>query len=92
MITALFLDCMVVIPQGKNVGGGMKRTELREQNFRSEEGWDIRETLPGVFSLNREGMDSPCTIGGYGYNYVQHIPKVEEAPAEEPKKAKKRGA
>ncbi len=95
MITAVYFDAQIVVPQGKSNGEGLPRVDLRETSFHASDGWDIRETLPGVFSLHIEGMTSPCTVGGYGYSYVQKHeeppPPVEESKVEEPKKRGKRG-
>lgn len=82
----LHLDIAVVVPGAKNIAGGVNR--ITEQAFHVEDGWDLRETLPGVFSISREDMAEPVTVGGYGYTYVR-MPE-EAAPAEEPKKRGKR--
>lgn len=70
-IVSLHLDDMVVISLGKSVGTDQARVDLRDSSFHAADGWDIRETLPGVFSLVCEGMPEPVTVGGYGYSYVR---------------------
>ncbi len=86
-LARLTLDDIVVIPDGRDCGGGMRNVDLRESSFRAEDGWDIRQTLPGEFTVYREGMAEPITIGGYGYTYKRMPP---EAPAPEPVKKGKR--
>lgn len=85
-LSALYLDDIVVIPAGKDMGAGQARTDLRDSSFHESEGWDIRETLPGVFSVLCDGMPSPVAIGGYGYSYVR---AVEAPPPPEPKGKKR---
>ena len=70
MITALHLDDYVVVPGGKDLGSGVGRQDLRQTSFARDDGWDIREVLPGVFSVYQAGMLAPVTIGGYGYSYA----------------------
>lgn len=70
-LASLWLDDTVVIPFGKDNGSGLPRTHVRDSSFQAEDGWDIRETLPGVFSITRDGMAEVVTIGGYGYSYVR---------------------
>lgn len=78
MITALYLDDYVVVPASKNIGSGSALVETRSPVFERADGWDIREVLPGVFSLYREGMAGPVEVGGYGYSVVRVT--VDEAP------------
>lgn len=85
-LASLYLDDTVVIHLGKDVGGGLPRQHVRDSSFQEADGWDIRETLPGTFSICREGMPKPVTIGGYGYSYVR---ADDPAPPPEPK-AKRR--
>lgn len=80
-IASLHLDDMVTVPGGKLMGEGLIG-DLRESTFRSADGWDIRETLPGVFSLSSEWAPEPVTIGGYGYSYVRE--RVEPVDTESP--------
>lgn len=70
-LASLWLDDIVVVPAGMETGIGQPRVDYRDTSFHASEGWDIRETLPGVFSLLREGMPAPVTVGGYGYSYVR---------------------
>lgn len=70
-IASIYFDDIIVIPQGIQLGPTQPFTTLREQSFHAAEGWDIRETLPGTFSMLREGMSGPVTVGGYGYSYVR---------------------
>lgn len=76
-IASLYLNGHIVVPEGQQLGPTQAYTTLREQSFHSHEGWDIRETLPGVFSLHHEGMSAPVTVGGYGYSYVAAPPHAE---------------
>lgn len=71
MIRRVNFDGAVVIPGGADYGAGAPRGDLRDQSFDAADGWDIREVLPGVFSLNREGMPAPVTVGGYPYSVVR---------------------
>lgn len=81
----LHLDCAIVIPGAKNIAGGVNR--ITEQAFHIEDGWDVRETLPGVFSISRDDMAEAVTVGGYGYTYVRAEPEtVPEAPEAKRKK------
>lgn len=71
-LARLDLDAVVCIHLGKSLGGaGEARHDVRDSTFTAADGWDIRETLPGVFSLHREGMPEVVTLGGYGYSYVR---------------------
>lgn len=70
MIRVVHFDGAVTVPGGANYGEGAPRGDLRDQSFAAADGWDIREVLPGVFSLSREGMSEPVTVGGYGYSYI----------------------
>ncbi len=69
MLASLWLDDLVVVRNGGQ-SGPETYVDVRDSSFHREDGWDIRETLPGVFSLHREGMASPVTVGGYGYSYT----------------------
>lgn len=70
-IASLWLDDIVVVPGGRELGGD-HRTDLRDASFHASEGWQIHETSsPGVFTVQREGMTDPVIIGGYGYSYVK---------------------
>lgn len=64
----LHLFDLVVIPGAIDVSGGT--SQKREQSFHVDEGWDLRELLPGVFSVSREDMPHAVTVGGVGYSYV----------------------
>jgi hypothetical protein len=79
MIASIFFDDQIVVPQGKDLGGGVARQSLREFSFHADEGWQILEALPGTFTLWHEGMDHPVTVGGYGYSLVR-VPDVEPKP------------
>jgi hypothetical protein len=70
MIRVVHFSGAVTIPGGADYGAGAPRGDLRDQSFAAADGWDIREVLPGVFSLHRAGMPEPCTVGGYGYSVV----------------------
>jgi hypothetical protein len=67
-VVRLQLEKPVAIPGWTPIAGGADSSEM---TFHAADGWDIRETLPGVFSIWREGMDSPVTVGNYGYSYTQ---------------------
>jgi len=84
-LKSLCFDDIVVIDGPITVAGGPPG--IREQRFHIDDGWDIRETLPGIFTLCRDDMTEPVTIGGYGYSYVrmpgeeiQHDALVQQAP------------
>lgn len=70
MIREVHFSGAVSIPKGANYGEGVPRGTLRDTSFTRADGWDIREVLPGVFSLSCEGMPAPVTVGGYGYSVV----------------------
>lgn len=81
-LAALYLDDIVVIPGGAEVGHGQARVDCRDTSFHSEAGWSIEMPSPGVFTLHRPGMAQPVYVGGYGYAYtelVEVIPFVEES-------------
>jgi hypothetical protein len=81
MIAILHLDDHVVIPMGRKLGEDTLG-ELRSSSFMASDGWEIRETLPGVFSLTSAWLPEPVTIGGYGYSYTTMAvqPVDTEAP------------
>lgn len=77
-LAAVTFDDIVVIPLGKDVGGGLARQDLRESSFRAEDGWRIGLTTvfrsissSVVFEIWREGMPRPAFVGGYGHTYVE---------------------
>lgn len=72
MLRELHLDAVAVIPGAIDVSGGT--AQKREQSFHADEGWDLREVLPGVFSISRADMPYAVTLGGYGYSYVAMPP------------------
>jgi hypothetical protein len=88
-LATLYFDDHVVIPGGRQLGD--MTGELRSDAFRSVDGWDIHETLPGVFSLVAPWMTEPVTIGGYGYSYTRAPiePVDTEAPVVAPRKGKR---
>lgn len=68
-LRSLYLDDTVCIPQSKTVGDGPLH-DTRDSCFHVNDGWDIRETLPGVFTITNELMaERIVTIGGYGYSF-----------------------
>jgi hypothetical protein len=77
-IRAITFDDVIVVHGHVPVSGGPSTS--REQAFHEDDGWDIRETLPGTFTLCHETMSEPITIGGYGYSYVRSA--SQEAIAE----------
>jgi len=81
MIAHLYFDDIVVITRGRTSGNGMPRGDARETSYHAPE-WEIREVLPGVFSLWTEGMEVPQTVGGYGYSYSPQAttPEPESPP------------
>lgn len=80
-IAVLNLDDHVVIPGGR-ILGGESFGELRADVFRAVDGWDIRETLPGIFSISAAHLTEPVTIGGYGYSYTRE--RIEPVDTEAP--------
>lgn len=88
-ISVLHLDDHVVIPKGRKLGEDTLG-ELRASSFLASDGWVIRETLVGVFSLSAPWLPEPVTIGGYSYSYTVEppAPVVEEVAT--PPKGKKR--
>ncbi len=80
-IAILNLDDTVVIPAGKQLGED-HFVDLRDSVFRAVDGWDIRETLPGTFSLSAPWMPHSVTVGGYGYSYVRET--IEPVDTESP--------
>lgn len=80
-LRSLYLDDTVCIPQSKTVGDGPLH-DTRDSCFHVNDGWDIRETLPGVFTITNELMvDRIVTIGGYGYSFEREsVGIVEELP------------
>lgn len=81
-LRCLYLDDAVVIPRSKDQGSGIPLTDTRDSSFHVDDGWDIRETLPGVFSITNAAMgERIVTIGGYGYSYERaEAEVVEELP------------
>lgn len=68
-LRSLYLDDTVCIPQSKSVGDGPLH-DTRDAAFHVDDGWDIRETLTGVFTITNDAMgERIVTIGGYGYSY-----------------------
>lgn len=87
-LASVYFDDIVVIPGGKDNGSGEGLQPLRESSFHAADGWSITMlTAPaGVsFSLFREGMPAPVTVGGYGFSYVA----ASEEPAPEAKRRKR---
>jgi hypothetical protein len=82
-LASLYLDDMVVIPSSRSIGAGVPFADERSSSFHASDGWDIRETLPGTFSISREGMAHAVVVGGYGYSYVraeEPVPALEVVP------------
>jgi hypothetical protein len=88
-LRSLRLDDMIVIPFGKSAGEGLPRVDLYEQSFHESEGWDISETLPGIFVLTRDDMDDSVTIGGFGYVYTRAKEALAPEPATPTRKARR---
>jgi hypothetical protein len=80
VIGSIYFDDIIVVPEGQRLGPTQAPTTLREQSFHAAEGWTIQETLPGTFTLQREGMSGPVTVGGYGFTYTKLPPPVIEEP------------
>jgi len=68
-LAKLTFDDTVTIYLGKDVGGGDAHQDLRYSSFRADDGWELDELAPGVFSVFRDGMTRPTMLGGYGYSY-----------------------
>lgn len=83
-IREVHFDDVVSIPGHTQIAGGT--TTTRETTFHADDGWEIRETLPGVFSLLHSSMTEPVTVGGYGYSFVPISPLDEPAPAKKGKR------
>lgn len=84
-IREIHFDDVVAVPGHVQISGGI--STARETAFHVDDGWDIREVLPGVFSLCHTNMSAPVTVGGYGYSFVP----CEEATAPEAPQAKRKG-
>lgn len=80
-LRSLHLDDTVCIPQSKTVGDGPLH-DTRDSCFHIADGWDIRETLPGVFTVTNDLMVGRIvTIGGYGYSYEREpVAEASEMP------------
>lgn len=76
-LVSLYLDDVIVVPKGKDLGGGSPRTDLRDSSFQAADGWQITQVSPGLFSLFTEGMPHAVMVGGYGYTYVPE-PALED--------------
>jgi hypothetical protein len=81
-LLCIHFDDMVTIDQGRSLGGGHARHELREHSFFARDGWDIRRVEPGVFTVWTEGMDEPMTLEGYGVSYRRMPEAAAEAEPE----------
>lgn len=68
-LASLHIDRVLVIPGAAYQSGGP--SVVREQSFTAEDGWDLREVLPGIFSIHGHGMREPAQIGGVGYSFVR---------------------
>lgn len=86
-IAILHLDDHVAIPGGRQLGSTCDT--LRADLFSAADGWDIRETLPGTFSLSAPWMPHSVTVGGYGYTYTRA--PIEPVDTEAPVVAAKKG-
>jgi hypothetical protein len=72
----LHLDDTVCVPQSKAMGDGPLH-DTRDSCFHVNDGWDIRETLPGVFTITNDLMGArSVTIGGYGYSYEREAEQL----------------
>lgn len=89
-LTCLYLDDSVVIPRSKNMGSGMPLHDTRDSSFHVNDGWDIRETLPGTFTITNEHMDGIVTVGGYGYSYERAPEDLPTSPSLESGTGKRR--
>ncbi len=69
-LASVYFDDHVVIPGGKDLGGGLARSDLREASFHAADGWDI-EWDGALFTLWCEGMPRPVKVGGYGFTFVE---------------------
>lgn len=78
-LVCLHLDDSVVVPRSKSMGDGLPLVDTRDSSFHMDDGWDIREVLPGTFVITNDHMAESVTIGGYGYSYVS-APYIEELP------------
>ncbi len=82
-LVCLHLDDTVVIPRSRLTGGGAPLSETRDSSFHMDDGWDIRETLPGIFTITNGHMADVVTIGGYGYSFCrapEELSAVEDQP------------
>lgn len=70
-LRSLHLDAFVPIPGYAAVEGSPKLE--RAKDFSVEDGWEILEVIPGVFSLLHESMTAPVVLGGYGYSYARSL-------------------
>jgi hypothetical protein len=91
-LVCLHLDDAVVIPRSKLTGGGSPLTDTRDSSFHIDDGWDIRETLPGIFVITNGLMAESVTIGGYGYSFCRATETLAEdaLSAPEPKRKGRR--
>lgn len=85
-LSALWLDDVIVIPDGKDNGAGEPRQPLREQAFMAADGWELDFDGYGGFRIWRDGMAAAVIVGGYGYSFVRadgdmslRLPKTETA-------------
>ncbi len=79
-LVCLHLDDTVVIPRSRLTGGGAPLSETRDSSFHVDDGWDIRECLPGIFTITNGHMSDVVTIGGYGYSYVRATEALTPEP------------
>lgn len=79
-LRSLYLDDTVCIPQSKTVGDGPLH-DTRDSAFHVNDGWDIRETMPGIFVITNDLMgDRSVTLGGYGYSYERAAERLAKEP------------
>lgn len=67
-LSLLMLDDLVPVPGYVRAQGGLNTA--RENVFTFTDGWDIEHLGGGLFSVYRDGMEAPVTIGGYGFSFV----------------------
>ncbi len=83
-LARLHLGDMVCIPLGRDNGSGQPRSDMRDQSFSVEDGWELtRGPTDRVFRIWREGMPDIVAVDEFGNSWV------EVAPAEVSKKAKR---
>lgn len=79
----LAFDDMITVPGGRRLGED-SIGDACESTFRAADGWDLRQTSEGVFTLRSECMLDAMTVGGHGYRYIPEPPEMRVVSVDGP--------